>query len=111
MDNASAREASSPGNRLQGPFGSTQGRQTPRAFPSDQGLQPRMQHSGLLPQTAQLLRLGQELVIDDQGGSHMHDSAICMQIRQNVPTPAFELCFVPKSPGDWPERYAPANSA
>jgi hypothetical protein len=41
-----------------------------------------MQHGGFFPQTAQLLRLCEQLVIDDQSRSHMHQYGLFMQIRQ-----------------------------
>jgi hypothetical protein len=41
-----------------------------------------MQHGSLLAQPRQLLSLSEQLVVDDQSGSHMHKCAICMHMFQ-----------------------------
>jgi hypothetical protein len=52
------------------------------ALAGDQRLESGVEYGGFHLQSAQALGLREEAVIDVEGGSHMHQSAIAMQICQ-----------------------------
>jgi len=69
-------------NRFQTPLGPAQCRQAPPALTSNQRPKARMHNRRLLPKTAQLLRPHEQVIIDNHGGSHMHQYGAYMHIRQ-----------------------------
>jgi hypothetical protein len=61
-----------------------EGGQALRALAGDQCLEAGVEYGGLRLQPAQAASLRKETVIDVEGGPHMHQSAILMQICQGI---------------------------
>lgn len=63
-------------------FPAAERRETPGALASDQRLEAGVEDRGLGPQSAQSLGFREEAVIEVEGGPHLHEHAIMMQICQ-----------------------------
>lgn len=71
-------------NRLRSAIGAAKRGQPPSALTRDERLQSRVHDRGLFADAAQLLGPLEQLVIDDQGSSHMHKYGRSMHTGQSI---------------------------